>query len=177
MSTGAIVLIVLAVVVLGGGLYIQLRQHKRKAITLSGLAARRGWRYVVSDRSLVDRFQGAPFGTGHARQARYVLTGQHRGRQLVAFEYNYDEQGGPGSSGGIVNVRFTVVALATPKVLDQQLAARLLGDERPLRIPMRFEGSGLLGWRRGKIEAETVTWMLDYVCDVLDRVPGFVWRP
>jgi hypothetical protein len=44
------------------------------------------------------------------------------------------------------------------------------------RFPFRFGGGHLLTWRRGTITPEAAQTMLDYACDLRDRVPAYVWR-
>ncbi len=62
---------------------------KKRREALSLLASQRGWLFVARDDRWVDRFDGAPFGLGHDRQALNVLTGAYDGRPFVAFDYRY----------------------------------------------------------------------------------------
>jgi len=65
---------------------------------LAGLAHAREWEYRPSDPALVDRFTGAPFGRGRARQATNVLIGRFDGRPFTAFDYHYTTGTGEDSS-------------------------------------------------------------------------------
>jgi hypothetical protein len=62
-------------------------------------------------------------------------------------------------------------------VLHPRTMEWMLGDQRCHDLPFRFERADLLTWRTGTIDLAAVGWMLDYLCDVLDRVPTFVWKP
>jgi len=62
-------------------------------------------------------------------------------------------------------------------VLHPRTMEWMLADQRCRDLPFRFERADLLTWRQGTTDLETVVWMLDYLCDVLDRVPSFVWKP
>lgn len=72
--------------VLVGGFVVERKRRER----LMQYALMRGWQYVGEDPTLVDRFDGEPFGKGDRRRARNVLTGQESGRHFTAFDYSYD---------------------------------------------------------------------------------------
>ncbi len=61
-------------------------------------------------------------------------------------------------------------------ILHPRMMEWLLGDQRAQRTPFRFERGDLMTWDRSKIDLSKVEWMLDYLCDVVDQVPGFVWK-
>lgn len=204
---------------------LQHLAHRSKVARFTAFAAQRGWRYTEKDRSLVDRFEGQPFGGGHGRRVRHVLEGPYRGRDILAFEYTYKERTGSGEDSSESTYYFTVASLATPvarprlEVVREGLGRRLLGlvgvrdlqleseefnrafhiraesdrfaydilhprmmewllaDRRALSVPFRFEGADLVTWRRGRIEPATVNALLDYLCDVMEHTPSFVWKP
>lgn len=62
-------------------------------------------------------------------------------------------------------------------VLHPRMMEWMLADQRALELPFRFERNDLLSWTKGEMDLGRVLWMLDYLCDVLDRVPAFVWKP
>jgi hypothetical protein len=62
-------------------------------------------------------------------------------------------------------------------ILHPRMMEWMLADHRPRTIPFRFERADLLVWRSGRVELSTVDELLEYVCDILDRVPSFVWKP
>lgn len=85
-------LIVIAVVVLVAFIAIAVLSAiaaKKRREGLAALAAQRGWSYVKRDDGWCDAFAEAPFGLGHNRQAKNVLTGQYDGRPFVSFDYIY----------------------------------------------------------------------------------------
>lgn len=90
MASGGIVLVFvlfLGVVVLIGVLGYLSAKKRREG--LAALATAKGWTYVERDDRWVDGFEGAPFGLGHNRQAKNVLTGVYDGRPFVSFDYVY----------------------------------------------------------------------------------------
>jgi hypothetical protein len=65
-----------------------LRAKKRRE-GLAAYAAIHGWSYAEQDQTLLDRFEGAPFGTGEDRKAFNVLRGTAHDRPIVVFDYTY----------------------------------------------------------------------------------------
>jgi hypothetical protein len=218
-------LVVLAVAVVIAGLVVQRQLHKRKVAEFAAFAAARGWLYRERDDQLTGRYLGTPFGRGFGRQARHVLTGTHRGRPVIAFEYVYKQREGSGKNRRTVTYRNTVVGLTTPAarptlevcragfgrrllgaigIRDLQLESEefnktfhirtendrfaydvlhprtmewMLGDARFMELPFRFERADLVSWQNGQIQLGLVEAMVDYLCDVVERVPSFVWKP
>ena len=80
---GGFLLLVVVVAVVG---YLQA---KRRREGMAAYAASRGWSYTDDDPTLLDRFEGAPFGTGEDRRAFNVLRGRDRDRPVVVFDYEY----------------------------------------------------------------------------------------
>lgn len=223
-STGTVLLIIAGVIVIGAVMYFQYKAHQKKVAEFTAFAAERGWRYTERDRSLANRFLGDPFGQGHGRNAKHVLTGEHRGRRMLAFEYSYKETHGSGNDRRTETYHHTVVALSLPvpkptleigqeglgrkllgfvgvrdlqleseqfnetfhirtdndkfayDVLHPRMMEWMLADQRALSNGFRFERGDLVVWDRKKIELQKVPWLLDYLCDILDRVPSFVWK-
>lgn len=223
-NTGIVLLAIAGVLLIGGVMYFQHKARQKKIAEFTAFANERGWRYTQRDRSLVNRFLGDPFGQGHGRDAEHALRGEHRGRQLMAFEYSYKETHGSGKDRRTETYRFTVVALSLPAdkptlqvgregfgrkllgivgVRDLQLESEqfneafhiktdndrfaydilhprmmewMLADQRAQAAPFRFERGDLMTWDRGRIDLAKVQWMLEYLCDVVDQVPSFVWK-
>jgi hypothetical protein len=224
-NTAMVLLIVGGFALVGLIAFLQYKAHKKKVAAFAAFAAQRGWQYTERDRSLRDRFLGSPFGKGHGREARHVLHGAHRGRQILAFEYIYKET--QNDSNGQSSTRtyyHTVVSASLPShkptleigregfgrkllglvgVRDLQLESEqfnetyriktenerfaydilhprmmewMLTDQRALQYGFRFERGDLVVWERQKVDLGNVVRMLDYVCDILDQVPGFVWK-
>jgi hypothetical protein len=126
--------LLVALVIVGGiALVIAYRQHRehRRTALLRAWAGEQGWTYTSVDRDRIRRYEGEPFSRdGHAR---HVLAGEHRGRQVFAFEYRRRGQGGPGASLSPVTHHYQVVAVATPsacprlEVTREHVGHRLLG--------------------------------------------------
>ena len=99
----------LALAVVVGGVWFQARRNKR----IKAWATASGWTYVGRDRSLVDRWQGEPFGKGDARAASDVLVGRWAGRPAVSFTYSYRT----GSGEDETTSTYHVIALPLPAYL------------------------------------------------------------
>lgn len=62
-------------------------------------------------------------------------------------------------------------------VLHPGMMAWLLDDGRALRMPLTFGNQDLFTYAIDQAPEDQIRAMLEYLCDVLDRVPGFVWKP
>ena len=60
-------------------------------------------------------------------------------------------------------------------VLNPKMTAWMLADPRARETPYRFEDKDLLTWREDHLEVHDIEARLDYLCDVLDRVPMAAW--
>lgn len=70
----------------------------------------------------------------------------------------------------------------TRSVMGGRLAQFLLSDPRAEDEILEFHGNELILWRKGAWSAGTLGTQdilpkLDYLCDVLDRIPAEAWRP
>lgn len=61
-------------------------------------------------------------------------------------------------------------------VLNIDTRQWLLQDQRARDLPFRFERDEAVTWQRGRLRPGSIDPSLDYLCDLLDRVPDFVWR-
>jgi hypothetical protein len=61
-------------------------------------------------------------------------------------------------------------------VLHPRLMRWLLDSPRADYTPFRFERGALLAWQKDTIEVPKAQWMVDYLSDVADQVPSFVWK-
>lgn len=96
-------------VVFVGVIWYQVRRNKK----LKAWATASGWTYVGTDRSLVDRWQGEPFGRGHTRTTSEVMVGRWAGRPAVSFTYSYRSGSGKDES----TYSYHVIALPLPAYL------------------------------------------------------------
>jgi len=212
------------IIVVGVALYFQWRATRRKGAAYAAFADQRGWTYLHHDRGVGHQFLGEPFNTmGRDGIGRHVFGGEHRGRQVLVFEYISLQ--GPNIAKGRRHRmdRCTVAALrlATDKptlqvgpagwddklagavgfrdlqleseefnkrfriksendrlsydVLHPRMMEWLLADPRARSVPFRFERGDLVAWQEGQIDLRKVDWLVDFVCDVVERVPGFLW--
>lgn len=61
-------------------------------------------------------------------------------------------------------------------ILHPRMMEWMLADQRARETPFRFERDHLVTWDAGRIHLSTVEHLLEYVCDVMDRTPSFVWK-
>jgi len=92
-------------------------QTKKRREAMAAFAASRGWRYATHDHSLVDRFQGTPFGRGSSRSAYNVIYGEHDGRPMVAFDYRFTTTSGSGKDRKSTTHHWSVLALSMGVVM------------------------------------------------------------
>lgn len=60
--------------------------------------------------------------------------------------------------------------------LTGEVASFLSADPRATKdAPLRLHNDELLTWRRGRLSPQDLDERLDYLCDVLDRIPPGVW--
>ena len=109
--TGLFPLLFLA---LGGlAIWLSYTMHKRRREAAVAFARSRDWSYTQQVPALTERWRSAPFGRGHSRKARNVLTGTFEGQHVVSFEYQYTTGSGKNSS----TWTYHVVALSLPTAL------------------------------------------------------------
>jgi hypothetical protein len=101
----------LAVAAIGAVVYSYLAAKKRRDQMLA-FAESRGWTFASEMPLLVDRFTGPPFGLGFGRRAYNVLFGNHDGRDLVSFDYEYKIQSTNGQQTTTTVHRFSVLGLS-----------------------------------------------------------------
>lgn len=120
-------------VLAGAAVWWAMEQARKRRRAFAAYAASRGWTYVAEDPSLVHRFEGAPFGRGFGRRATNVLLGQHDGRAMVAFDYEYSQRTGSGKNRRTSTYHFSVVAthlgVTVPElsVTPESVVARFFG--------------------------------------------------
>lgn len=112
MEFGVVVMVVGIFVLALGLVIVGVIQAKKRREALAAYAASRGWRYATHDRTLVDRFQGTPFGRGSGRAASNVIYGEHDGRPMVAFDYQFKTTSGTGENRKTTTHRWSVLALS-----------------------------------------------------------------
>lgn len=115
-----------------GAFWFPYRRNKR----IKAWAAASGWTYVGTDPTLVDRWQGEPFGTGHSRHASEVMVGRWGGRPAISFVYSYRT----GSGKNETTYTFHVLALPLPAFLPTlELTPENLGT----RLARAFGGQDI----------------------------------
>ncbi|MGL4304862.1 MAG: hypothetical protein ACRCSF_01805 [Mycobacteriaceae bacterium] len=60
-------------------------------------------------------------------------------------------------------------------VLHPRTMQWMLEDQRFVTAPFRFERSDLLTWQQHRMDTELIMPTLNYLCDIVDAVPAFVW--
>ena len=97
------------------------KQNKARIAALYHLAQSRGWQFTPNDPfGLPRRWPGTPFNSGYDRRAQNVITGEHHGHPLVAFDYSYKEDStdSEGKSSTTTHT-FGIVALGMPCALPE----------------------------------------------------------
>jgi hypothetical protein len=123
-TSWAFVLLLLSVpVVLGGMLWYAYRRHQ----AIARWAASTGWTLVGTDRSLVDRWRGAPFGVGHSKGVSELLVGRFGGYGARSFAYRYTTGSGKNQSTSTFHVLTVTLPayLPTLELTPDGLGARL----------------------------------------------------
>lgn len=112
------------VAVIGLLVTFAIYSHKKNQARIASLAAvvqSNGWSFSPQDPfGLPERWPGAPFESGYDRRAQNVITGEHNGHPLVAFDYSYKEDSR--DSEGRTTTRtycYAVYALGMPCALPE----------------------------------------------------------
>lgn len=108
-------------------------QRTRK---IKAWAAASGWTYVGTDASLVNRWQGEPFGTGRSRRTSEVMVGRWGGRTAISFTYTYKTGSGKNES----TYTYHVLALPLPAYLP---TLELSPDGFGARLARAFGGQDI----------------------------------
>jgi len=89
------------------------KRNQTRVRALQQYAAANGWAYVGRDDRQCMRWQQPPFNDGFDRRALNVLTGHHRGHNMVAFDYVYKTRTSDGRGNSSTQThRYRVCALA-----------------------------------------------------------------
>jgi len=158
-------------------------EQKRRAELLN-FALSKGWMFSPGDPlGLTNRWDGTPFGRGHARQVSNVVRGKERGRDLVSFDYRYTESdtdsNGRRSSR---TYRYHVTAVHLPAFLPtievsaENVLTRMGGALGMQDIELESEDFN----RRYRVRSDNTK----FACDVLTprtmeyllRGPATAWR-
>ena len=146
MSTGPVLLLLLAIAVVGVVAYLSWQADQKRRQLLQGYAMSNGWTYTARDDSWADRFAGEPFGQGDHRQAKNVLAGAYGRRQMVAFDYSFQTHS-TDSKGhrSTTTHRYAICALRLPTALPTL-------ELSPESVLTRFAGA--LGLDDVQLESE-----------------------
>lgn len=216
-AVGAAAAVSFTVVLIAIFVVIGYRRQQQRIQELAAWAHHYGWTYTDKASHLRGQYSGSPFaGRGSYRHA---FTGQHRGRQVMGFEYSYTTS----SQNSSTTHYFQVVAIRTPApcprlevtrehfghkllsfvgvhdlqlgypdfddtyrirtdnddfarhVLHPQLMQWMLLDPRTFDHPFRFEEDSILTWRPYKLDPDAMVASADYLIDLLERTPPYIW--
>lgn len=96
------------------------QRHKARLASLATLCQSKGWQFTPHDPfGLPQRWGGTPFDTGYAKRAENVVTGEHEGMPLVAFDYSYKEDSNDSDGKKTTTYRYAIVALGMPCALPE----------------------------------------------------------
>lgn len=202
--------------------------RRGRTAALDALVSAQEWTQAEGDRTLLDRFRGAPLGQGWGEKVTLVVSGEHRSHRFTAFEHAYNTTSSFGTGASTSTHRNIVIAVETPgpglglhigaehigrrilslfgardfelgddpfdrrfhvrvddgedaeafarAVLNPDLRAWLTGAEGGRRDPFRFAGAQAITWHSGRMTAGRLIEGLDYLSEILDRVPATAWR-
>jgi hypothetical protein len=97
------------------------KKNQARLAALHHLVASQGWQFTPHDPwGLPSRWHGTPFNAGYDRRAENVITGEHQGHPLVAFDYSYktDSTDSKGNRTTTTH-RYWVAALGMPCALPE----------------------------------------------------------
>jgi hypothetical protein len=101
------------------------RYEKRRTAALQAFAAQRGWHWQPTEPELARRWHGYPFGTGSRPTVGHVLSGAHRGRPVLMFEYSYQTSSSDSDGKSSTTThRYAVCAVRLPAPLPGLEVAR-----------------------------------------------------
>lgn len=116
-------------------LVLRLAGSQRRERLAREWAARVGWHYVGTDRSLLTRWYHRPFGVGEEQRISELVTGTWAGRTALSFAYGYTTGRGKERQDHLLHVAvlqlpayLPTVAL-TPENLATRLAKALGGQD------------------------------------------------
>ena len=70
---------------------VAYKRNQARLAAIQSLCMSNGWAYSARDPfGLPHRWSGTPFGIGDDRQAKNVVTGEVKGRPMIAFDYSYE---------------------------------------------------------------------------------------
>jgi len=154
---------------------------RRAAARRQGIAAfahDREWEYRPFEPGLVDRFRGAPFGRGHARQAANVLLGRYDGRPFTAFDYHHTTGSGDSSTRHVHSVVALSLGVQAPHLAVgptttlRRWVDSLTGRDIEIGDPA-FDAAFTIHSPAPDFAADV---LLSDVRDVMRAHPGLSWR-
>lgn len=97
------------------------RKEQARIRSLLQLAMSKGWQFSAADPyNLPERWDGVPFDSGYARNARNVITGAIGDRPMIAFDYSYKEDSTDSKGNrSTTTYHFGICALAMPCPLPE----------------------------------------------------------
>ena len=125
-------MVLLPALIVGVLLY---QRHRVKAVR--AWAAGTGWTYVGTDRSMVGRWSGRPFGLGHSKRVSELVVGLFQGRSAASFSYQYTTGSGKSQSTST----YHVLALALPAYLP---TLELTPDGLGAKLAKTFGGQDIV---------------------------------
>lgn len=130
---GPILTIIVVAVVLAAVTAARVVTRNRRvgleAKQLTAWAGRHGWSYAMHDHSIERRFEGTPFVGGVNGGVRHVLSGRHRGRAVLAFQYQYTTKNTADSQTSMYRITAVQTPERTPflEVAEEHFGHKVLG--------------------------------------------------
>ncbi|TQK70934.1 hypothetical protein [Nocardioides sp. SLBN-35] len=173
---GLVFVAVIVLLVLGVSAGMKRAAERRQG--LAGLAWAREWEYRPNDPGLVDRFTGAPFGSGHSRQAVNVLIGRHDGRPFTAFDYHHTTGSGDSTSRHVHSVLAINLGVQAPplSVGPTTMVGRWISSLSGSDIEIGDPAFDAYFTVRSPVRDFAVDVLLSDVREVMQHHPNVAWR-
>lgn len=97
------------------------KKNQARLAAIQSLCLSNGWQYHAGDPyNLPSRWPGSPFDAGYARRASNVVTGEVKGRPMIAFDYQYKTDSTDSEGRRTTTTHnFAVYALGMPCALPE----------------------------------------------------------
>ncbi|MGW5363148.1 hypothetical protein [Actinopolymorpha pittospori] len=111
------IVFLLFLAVVGAVWYLNRRARQRRMAAFQALAAAQGWQWIEEDDRYVRNWNSHPFGQGRKRRATNILVGKYRGREIAAYDYEYQTESDNGKDRTTTTHRYAIWVVTLPSRL------------------------------------------------------------
>lgn len=100
---------------------IGYKRNQARLAAIQSLCLSNGWQFLAGDPfNLPGRWSGSPFDQGYDRRAKNVVTGEVKGRPMIAFDYSYKTDSTDSKGNRTTSTHpFAIYALGMPCALPE----------------------------------------------------------